>query len=305
MIHPVQVIRNARARWRGIRRMDVAPDDVVLEVGSGQNPSPRANVLCDRHVVDETERNLQPLVLDRPFVVGDVYSLPFRDGAFDYVVCSHLLEHVDDPAAAIRELERVAPRGYVETPSRANEKVLSHPFHRWTVTDEDGALVFREKERAILDPELREWFSALSEHVPGFADRYLNRLHEIGAVVARVWEERIPHRVERRPSPDAGPEFTAATALSPAREIEAIAAYLRDPPSPGLSQRVWSLAGRLLRRRSDPKVILPSMLACPACGSGVTRTLDGWRCTEEGRFFPVVGGRRREIPYLVGPGLDR
>jgi ubiquinone/menaquinone biosynthesis C-methylase UbiE len=46
------------------------------------------------------------------FRTGSVYKLPFSDRAFDTVLCSEVLEHVDDPSTAIRELKRVA-RNYV------------------------------------------------------------------------------------------------------------------------------------------------------------------------------------------------
>jgi len=43
----------------------------------------------------------------------DVTALQLPDGAFDAVICSHVLEHVSDDAAAMRELRRVtAPGGF-------------------------------------------------------------------------------------------------------------------------------------------------------------------------------------------------
>lgn len=40
-------------------------------------------------------------------VVGDVYALPYHDGAFPCVCCSEVLEHLERPAEAMRELVRV------------------------------------------------------------------------------------------------------------------------------------------------------------------------------------------------------
>jgi SAM-dependent methyltransferase len=41
----------------------------------------------------------------------DGVTLPFADGAFDDALCIEVLEHVGDPAAFLREIRRVAPRG--------------------------------------------------------------------------------------------------------------------------------------------------------------------------------------------------
>lgn len=45
-------------------------------------------------------------------VQGDLEGgLPFRDGAFDAVACSYVLQHLRDPARAVRELARVLRPG--------------------------------------------------------------------------------------------------------------------------------------------------------------------------------------------------
>ena len=46
------------------------------------------------------------------FIQGSVYNLPFEDDAFDLVICSEVLEHLDDYHAAIKEIYRVLkPQG--------------------------------------------------------------------------------------------------------------------------------------------------------------------------------------------------
>ena len=45
------------------------------------------------------------------FIVADAQHLPFRDDAFDRVLCTEVLEHIPDDKAGIRELYRVAKPG--------------------------------------------------------------------------------------------------------------------------------------------------------------------------------------------------
>lgn len=43
-------------------------------------------------------------------VAADITNLPFEDGSFDFIICSHVLEHVDE-ARAMNELLRVLANG--------------------------------------------------------------------------------------------------------------------------------------------------------------------------------------------------
>lgn len=50
---------------------------------------------------------------ERPYLdlrIGNIYDIPFKDNSFDLVVCSEVLEHVDDPEKALSELERVTKK---------------------------------------------------------------------------------------------------------------------------------------------------------------------------------------------------
>ena len=57
--------------------------------------------------------------------VARLPELPFRDRAFDTVVCAHTLEHVPDLYSAVRELRRVATRVVVVVPRQR--------YYRYTV----------------------------------------------------------------------------------------------------------------------------------------------------------------------------
>lgn len=38
---------------------------------------------------------------------GNIYDLPYKTNSFDLVMCTEVLEHLDDPAKALKELKRV------------------------------------------------------------------------------------------------------------------------------------------------------------------------------------------------------
>ena len=78
----------------------VASSALVLEVGAGGNPYPRANVLLDAYETTR-ERHWAPLTSDRPTVLGFVENLPFKDYAFAFVIAAHVLDYSAAPARVI------------------------------------------------------------------------------------------------------------------------------------------------------------------------------------------------------------
>jgi SAM-dependent methyltransferase len=109
----------------------------VLDVGCGERPFRHATHLADVRLVRRLGR--------RPFVRCRLEALPFTDKSFAFVVCSHVLEHVDDPVRCCAELQRVAERGYIECPRSWMEYVFPTDDHRWLVDYERGTLIFRRK----------------------------------------------------------------------------------------------------------------------------------------------------------------
>ncbi len=65
---------------------------------------------------------------------GSLYALPFEQDAFDAVVCSEVLEHLDAPARALAELARVARHHVLLTVPR-------EPIFKW-LNDVGRALGF-------------------------------------------------------------------------------------------------------------------------------------------------------------------
>ncbi len=99
---------------------------------------------------------------------GDLRALDFADGRFDLVVCFEVIEHLDDPMAALDELARVlAPDGLLLL-SSPNRGVYppGNPHHRHEFTpDELEAAVAERLPNVRLVPQTDHLVSAL------FSDR--------------------------------------------------------------------------------------------------------------------------------------
>jgi ubiquinone/menaquinone biosynthesis C-methylase UbiE len=115
-----------------------ADADLVLDAGCGPNPalaialaSPASRTVIILDIGLGTSR-LALAVAARSSVrlvavVGDVESLPFRNAAFDAVVCDDTIEHLPDDRQGGRELSRVTcDEGMVivATPNRRSLEVL-------------------------------------------------------------------------------------------------------------------------------------------------------------------------------------
>lgn len=281
-----------RARLHPARLPGVGPRDLVLDLGSGGAPNFRANVLCDRFVSDDTDRLGTPLAhpAGRPFIIGDAHYLPFADDSFDYVFCSHLLEHVADPAAVLGELQRVARGGYIETPSRAAEKMHSLPIHKWLVGVEESKLVFEGKPRPILDPELVEWFQKQMAENPDFRPLWMKQW-QAGLVTQIHWQDRIDFEVRGQPAQ--GPFEESQEGMDAEAPV----------PAQGLISRVDATYGRWLRRHSQHRARdLTALLACPVpdCRGSLAANGTALRCSRCRRSYPVRDG----APVLLPEAAD-
>jgi SAM-dependent methyltransferase len=154
----------------------VKKSDLVLEVGSGGNPYFRANVLCDAYL-ETQERFFVPLICDRPTIIAPAENLPFKDGAFDFVIASHVLEHSADPEKFLSELQRVARAGYIEVPDAFMERLTHYGFHRLEITDIDGVLEIRKKKNYIQDQEIVGLFRKTKSIFPEWVHKYPFQFH--------------------------------------------------------------------------------------------------------------------------------
>jgi glycosyltransferase involved in cell wall biosynthesis len=130
------------------KKQFIHPDWLVLDVGSGHRPNKRADVLIDSEMGETIHRSGKTAISPKgkQMMVADALLMPFADKQFDYVIASHIAEHVDDPLQLCKEISRVGKRGYIECPGPLDEFFLNEPFHKWIVKKNGNTLFFKEKK---------------------------------------------------------------------------------------------------------------------------------------------------------------
>jgi SAM-dependent methyltransferase len=96
-----------------------------------------------------------------PQVLGDAHRLPFREAHFDFVVTSHLLEHLDDTRGVLAEWLRVVRvGGHVcsilpnTTYTRGQNSDPTPHLHEWSPSDFVRKILGFDRDAA------RWWFEA-------------------------------------------------------------------------------------------------------------------------------------------------
>ena len=113
-----------------------------------------AGVMHDAGQVGPTDAGVGTVMLET--ANGDARRLPFADGAFDRVIASEVMEHIDDDNTAMAELTRVLRPGgtiAVTVPSLFPEKVcwsLSEDYHAPKATGGHVRIYRRQQIVAML-----------------------------------------------------------------------------------------------------------------------------------------------------------
>ena len=187
-------IRNPRNKF-DIR---IRSSDRVLEIGGGDNPHPRSNVVVDKFT-DNNEHRTSNLKLypNQTFIAADGEELPFKDKEFDYVICCQVLEHTENPARFLSEQFRVAKRGYIDTPSLLGENLFPKASHKWVLHEINDVVYMVEKAKAGF--QHRYDFSDLvllylPQHSLGF--KILERTHPNLLTIRIEWEHDFDYVVD-------------------------------------------------------------------------------------------------------------
>ena len=122
----------------------------VLDIGCGYTAHKNANVVCD-------VQDLSSVYKEKDFVKLTSNILPFKDKEFDFVIASHVIEHVKDVEIFIKELQRVSSKGYIELPTKLEDNLVfeNKKDHLWHMEfDDDKNQLIISKKTQFLEPVL-------------------------------------------------------------------------------------------------------------------------------------------------------
>ena len=122
----------------------------ILDIGCGYTANKYST-----HVADT--QDFSYLYKDKKFTYIKDKKLPFSDKEFNFVIASHVLEHIDNIEYFIKELERVANSGYIEVPTRLEDNLVdvNEKAHIWWINFDDiDNFLFITKRKQIIEPFL-------------------------------------------------------------------------------------------------------------------------------------------------------
>jgi len=261
--------------WK--KKLDIKKSDTVLEIGSGWNPSVRSDVLIEKFISDRKERRYVAYIPKaRPFIIADGCHLPFIDNAFDYIICRHVIEHIEDPEEMLKEMKRLAKKGYISAPSGYEESISAGAYHKWFVFIKDGKLILEQKRER--------------------SDRRYQKEARIIKPERQVEYEYNPHnplkwKIIRNA---ANEEFVSAD-LDQDYERALLAASKKVYPIFVKMRIIFRERIRQLFFKTSKKIDIYALLACPICKSKLTKIKDMLFCHYCKRKYQMINN----IPILL------
>ena len=113
-------------------QLNLNPDWKILDIGCGYTAHENATVICDI-------QDLSSFYKNKKFIKLDNKNLPFKDKEFDFVIASHVIEHVEDVEYFISELQRISSKGYIELPTILEDNLVfeNKNDHLWHMEFDD------------------------------------------------------------------------------------------------------------------------------------------------------------------------
>ena len=130
------------------KKLKENPNWNILDIGCGYTANQNAKTVSD-------VQDLSNFYKNKKFVRITDKKLPFRDNEFDFVISSHVIEHVEDFQFFISEIERITTQGYIELPTRLGDNIVFENLKDhiwWFKYEDDSNLLLVSKKNQILEP---------------------------------------------------------------------------------------------------------------------------------------------------------
>ena len=163
------------------------PDWKVLDIGCGYTAHKNATVICDI-------QDLSNFYNDKNFVKLDGNILPFKDNEFDFVIASHVIEHVKDVDTFIKELSRVSSKGYIELPTILEDNLVfeNKKDHIWHME-------FDDIENKL---NISEKIQYLEPVITVSTSKKFSKIFRQSLVLELYWEENIEFNLIQKKKSD-------------------------------------------------------------------------------------------------------
>jgi len=153
----------------------------ILDIGCGYSANEFADVIAD-------VKDLTSHYKDRKFVRITENKLPFKDKEFDFVIASHVIEHVENFEFFIKELERISEKGYIELPTRFADNLIfenkkDHIW--WFLFDDTKNQLVASKKNQIIDPFINVSTGKIFENI--FRESFVLEL---------LWNDKIDYTID-------------------------------------------------------------------------------------------------------------
>lgn len=117
----------------------IKPNDKVLHFSFDDVAFARADVFAGSFSKKEiANKTFKPLETN-------LTTLPFKDKSFDFVMCSHVLQYVDNPPKIIDEVRRIAKTAQFIEHTEFAEYLFGWPTHKWIVCVENNQMIIKPK----------------------------------------------------------------------------------------------------------------------------------------------------------------
>ena len=125
---------------------------------------------------------------NKKFVLIKGKDLPFKDNEFDFVFASHVIEHVENVAYFIEEIQRISKKGYIELPSMLEDNIILSDNnimdHKWFFQFDDVTnTLLAERKKQLIEPFITH----------GLLFESLRKNFRSSLVIELYWEKQIDY----------------------------------------------------------------------------------------------------------------